>query len=112
MTPEEQYITQNKPERFFRVQMEIPSAAVFDIFSISVEICHGGRYTGSINSDGSFNLDATDAPLGTVIPMGSLSEISSKSKDPENFNLACQAIFDEINRQATIMIENARLKYQ
>ncbi|MDJ0553504.1 MAG: hypothetical protein QNJ68_03510 [Microcoleaceae cyanobacterium MO_207.B10] len=111
MTPEEQqYIQNNKPERFFRVQIDLPPVAAFNIPEILVEVCHMGRYTGMINSDGRPNLDTSDIPLGTVIGLGSLSEIASKSGNPEEFNAVCNLLFSEINSQATALIKQRRLE--
>lgn len=109
MTPEEQqYLKENTPERFFRVQLEIPPASALDISKISVQVCHQGKYTGSINSDGSPGLDVTDIPLGTIIEMENLSAVSSKALNPEKFNEACLILFQELNRQATVLIKQAR----
>lgn len=113
MTPEqEQYIVPKKPERFFRVQMEIPDVAALDIGNIRLEICHGGKYTGASNSDGSPTLDQTDIPLGVVVNLGVLAETKNLSTDPSKFEECYLFLFTEINNIATGKIAVARIAKQ
>lgn len=94
-----------QPERFNYLALRLPEFCALDLGSIGLEVGHKGRYVAESVLSGRPIIDPY-TPMGPIVSLGTISDITDSLEDPEEFSNALATIFNVINSYATSKVRH------